>query len=149
MRQTVFKQAAANSHQSCLTLCTPIDGSPPGSHPWDSPGKNPGVDCHFLLQCMKVKCESKVAQSCLTLHDPMDCSLPGSSVHGISQAIVLEWVAIAFSIQQATLAYFPIMDMKIVLFPPKYSKISRIVHIFLFLLGYPWIKLGSFPVFTI
>ena len=53
--------------------------------PWDSPGKNTGVDCHFLLQCMKVKSESEVAQSCLTLSDPMDCSLPGSSVHGFSR----------------------------------------------------------------
>ena len=50
--------------------------------PWDSPGKNTGVGCHFLLQCMKVKSESEVTQSCPTLHDPMDCSLPGSSVHG-------------------------------------------------------------------
>ena len=93
--------AAAKSHQSCPTLCHPIDGSPPGSHPWDSPGKNTGVGCHFLLQCMKVKSESEVAQSRLTLHDPMDCSLPGSSVHGISQARVLEWVATAFSLMNA------------------------------------------------
>ena len=64
--------------------------------PWDSPGKNTGGGCHFLLQCMKVKSESKVAQSCLTLSDPMNCSLPGSSVHGIFQARVLEWGAIAF-----------------------------------------------------
>ena len=64
---------------------------------WDSPGKNTGVGCHFLLQCMKVKSESEIAQSCLTLHDPTDCSLPGSSVHGIFQARVLEWGAIAFS----------------------------------------------------
>ena len=64
--------------------------------PWDSPGKNTGVGCHFLLQCMKVKSESEVAQSCLTLLDPMDCSPPGFSVHGIFQARVLEWVAIAF-----------------------------------------------------
>ena len=89
--------AAAKSHQSCPTLCDPIDGSPPGSHPWDSPGKNTGVGCHFLLQCMKVKSESEVAQSCLTLHDPMDCSPPGSPVHRILQARVLEWGAIAFS----------------------------------------------------
>ena len=68
-------------------------------HPWDSPGKNTGVGCHFLLQCMKVKSESEVAQSCPTLSDPMDCSLPGSSVHGIFQARVLEWGAIAFSKQ--------------------------------------------------
>ena len=65
--------------------------------PWDSPGKNTGVRCHFLLQCMKVKSESEVAQSCPTLSDPMDCSLPGSSAHGIFQARVLEWGAIAFS----------------------------------------------------
>ena len=66
-------------------------------HPWDSPGKNTGVGCHFLLQCMKVKSESEVAQSCLTLSDPIDCSPPGSSVRGIFQARVLEWGAIAFS----------------------------------------------------
>ena len=65
--------------------------------PWDSPGKNTGVGCHFLLQCMKVKSESEVAQSCPTLSDPMDYRPPGSSVHGIFQARVLEWVAIAFS----------------------------------------------------
>ena len=61
------------------------------SRPWDSPGKNTGVGCHFLLQCMKVKSESEAAQSCPTLCDPMDCSLPGSSIHGIFQATVLEW----------------------------------------------------------
>ena len=66
-------------------------------HPWDSPGKNTGVGCHFLLQCMKVKSESEVAQSCPTLCDPMDCSLPGSSIHGIFQARVLDWGAIVFS----------------------------------------------------
>ena len=64
---------------------------------WDSPGKNTGVSCHFLLQCMKVKSESEVTQSCLTLRNPMDCSPPGSSVHGIFQARVLEWVASTFS----------------------------------------------------
>ena len=58
-------------------------------HPWDSPGENTRVGCHFLLQCMNVKSESEVAQSCLTLSDPMDCSLPGSSIHGIFQARVL------------------------------------------------------------
>ena len=67
-------------------------------HPWDSPGKNTGVGCHFLLQCMKVKSESEVTQSCPTIRNPMDCSLPGSSVHGIFQARILEWGAIAFSI---------------------------------------------------
>ena len=65
--------------------------------PWDSPGKNTGVGCHFPLQCMKVKSESEVAQSCPTLSDPMDWSLPGSCIHGILQARVLEWGAIAFS----------------------------------------------------
>ena len=89
--------AAAKSLQSCLTLCYPMDGSPPGSRPLDSPGKNTGVSCHFC-QCMKVKSESEVAQSCLTLSDPMDCSTPGSSIHGILQARVLEWGAIAFSV---------------------------------------------------
>ena len=67
--------------------------------PWDSPGKNTGVDCHFLLQCMKVKSDSEVTQSCLTLHNLMECSLPvGSSVHGIFQTRVLEWGVITFSI---------------------------------------------------
>ena len=66
-------------------------------HPWDSLGKNIGVGCHFLLQCMKVKSENEVAQSCPTLSDPMDCSLPGSSIHRIFQARVLEWGAVAFS----------------------------------------------------
>ena len=69
-------------------------------HPWDSPGRNTGVGCHFLLQCMKVKSKSKVAQSCLTLCNPMDCSLQGSSIHGIFQARVLKWVAISFSIKK-------------------------------------------------
>ena len=68
--------------------------------PWDSSGKNTGVGCHFLLQ---VKSESEVTQSCLTLRDPMDCSLPGCSIHGIFQARVLEWGAIAFSIMRQTI----------------------------------------------
>ena len=75
-------------------------------HPWDSPGKNTGVGCHFLLQRMKVKSESEVAQSCSTFSDPRDCSLPGSSVHGIFQARVLEWGAIAFSVNYPTLDLF-------------------------------------------
>ena len=65
--------------------------------PWGSPGKNTGVCCHFLLQCMNVKSEREVAQLCPTLRDPIDRSLPDSSVHGIFQARVLEWDAIAFS----------------------------------------------------
>ena len=86
--------AAAKLLQSCLTLCDPIDSSP---RPWDSPGKNTGVGCHFLLQCMKVKSESEVAQLSPTLCDPIDSSPLGFSVHGIFQARVLEWGAIAFS----------------------------------------------------
>ena len=74
--------------------------------PWDSPGKNTGVGCHFL-QCMKVKSESEVAQSCPTLSDPLDCSPPGSSIHGIFQARVLDWVAISFSM---LLDYFSILS---------------------------------------
>ena len=94
--------AAAKSLQSCLTLCDPIRRQPTRlPRPWDSPGKNTGVDCHFLLQCVKVKGESEVAQSCPTLSNPMDCSPPSSSVHGIFQARVLEWGAIAFSDEEA------------------------------------------------
>ena len=78
--------------------------------PWDSPGKNTGVGCHFLLQCMKVKSESEVAQSCPTLSNPVDCSLPGSSVHGILQARVLEWAAIAFSAFDARKRYLLFVD---------------------------------------
>ena len=88
--------------------------------PWDSPGKNTGVGCHFLLQCMKVKGESEVTQSCPTLSDPMDCSLPGSSIHGIFQARVLEWVAIAFS-------YYVLTPL---LFQNKKKKIQAIYNIY-------------------
>ena len=89
--------AAAKSLQACLTLCGLRRQPTMLPRPWDSPGKNTGVACHFLLQCRKVKSESEVAQLCPTLSDPMDCSPPGSSVHGIFQARVLEWAAIAFS----------------------------------------------------
>ena len=85
------------SLSSVLLLATPWTAAhqvPPST---DSPGKNTGVGCHSLLQCMKVKSESEVAQLCPTLSHPMDCSLPDSSVHGIFQARVLEWGAIAFS----------------------------------------------------
>ena len=88
---------AAKSLQSCLTLCDPIDSSPPGSPVPGILQARTRVGCHFLLQCVKVKSESEVTQSCPTLCDPMDCSPPGSSVHGIFQARVLEWGAIAFS----------------------------------------------------
>ena len=78
--------AAAKSLQSCET---PQSAAHQAPHPWDSPGKNTGVGCHFLLQCMKVKSESEVVQSCPTLNNPMEYSPPGSSVHGIFQARVL------------------------------------------------------------
>ena len=92
-----FSAAAAKSVQSCLTLCDPIDGSPPGS-------PVPGILQARTLEwvaisfSMKVKSESEVAQSCPTLSDPMDCSLLGSSVHGIFQARVLEQGAIAWNL---------------------------------------------------
>ena len=86
------------SRFSRVQLCvTPWTAGYQLLRPWDSPDKNTGVGCHFLLQCMKVESESEVTQSCLTLSDPMDCSLPGSSIYGIFQATVLEWGAIAFS----------------------------------------------------
>ena len=79
------------SRFSRVQLCNPIDGSPRLPRPWDSPDKNTGVGCHFLLQCRKVKSKSEVAQSCPTR----------SSVHGIFQVRVLEWGAIAFSEKEA------------------------------------------------
>ena len=82
-------------------------------HPWDSPGKNTGVGCHFLLQCMKVKSESEVIQLCPTPSEPMDCSPPGSSVHGICQARVLEWDATAFSGFTPTIMLFSVHYMKL------------------------------------
>ena len=88
------------SHFSRVRLCVTHRRQPTRlPRPWDSPGKNTGVGCHFLLQRMKVKSESEDTQSYLTLSDPMDCSLPGFSVHEIFQAKVLEWGAIAFSEQ--------------------------------------------------
>ena len=96
--QQRFKVIFEYSLQSYPTLCDHRWQPTRLPRPWDSPGKNTGVGCHFLLQCFKVKSESEVAQSCLTLSHPMDCSLPGSSIHGTFQARVLEWGAIAFSI---------------------------------------------------
>ena len=95
--QRLVAATAAKLLQSCPTLCYRRWQPTRLPRPWDSPGKNTGVGCHFLLQCMKVKSGSGVAQSCPTPSDPMDCSPPGSSIHGIFQARVLEWVAIAFS----------------------------------------------------
>ena len=97
--------------------------------PWDSPGNNTRVGCHFLLQCMKVKSESEVAQSCPTPSDPMDCSLPGSSAHGIFQARVLEWGAIAFSSElEYILPYLP-KDIT-----PGAVSNSALYHYFVFLI---------------
>ena len=86
--------------------------------PWDSPGKSTGVGCHFLLQCMKVKSESEVAQSCPTLSNPMDCSPPGSSIHGIFQARVLEWGAIAISVSLLAFLLSLTLSLTSSLFPP-------------------------------
>ena len=81
------------SHFSRVQPCvTPQTAAHQAPRPWDSPGKDTGVDCHFLLQCMKVQSESEVAQSCPTLSNPMDCSLPGSSVHGISHSINIKFI---------------------------------------------------------
>ena len=98
--------AAAKSLQLCPTLCDPIDGSPPGSPSLGFSRQEHWGGCHFLLQCMKVKSESEAGQSCPTLRDPMDCSPPGSSTHGIFQARVLEWGAIAFSLNHLGYHYF-------------------------------------------
>ena len=96
--------------------------------PWDSPGKNAGVGCHFLFPCMKVKSESEVAQSCLTPIDPMDCSLPGSSVHGIFQAKVLEWGAMAelSSSQTYIFTIWPFSEMFADFCSSSYSIISHL-----------------------
>ena len=95
MEPAAAAAAAAKSHQSCLTLCDPTNGSPPRLLcPWDSPDKTTGVGCHFPLQYM----HAKLLQSCPTLCDPMDSSPPSSPVHGILQARILEWTAISFSI---------------------------------------------------
>ena len=100
------------SHFSHVQLCAPHRRQPTGlPRPWDPPGKNTGVGWHFLLQCRKVKSESEVAESCPTFSDPMDCGPPGSSIHGIFQARVLEWGAIAFSVPN------PIYIQILVLFP--------------------------------
>ena len=112
--------------------------------PWDSPGKNTGVGCHFLLQCMKVKSESEVTQSCPTLSDPMDCSLPGSSAHGIFQARVLEWVAIAFSnmLSGLVITFLPrskrlliswLQSPSAVILEPPQNKVWHCFHIY-----FPW-----------
>ena len=97
--------------------------------PWDSPGNNTGVGCHFLLQCMKVKSESEVVQSCPTLSDPMNCSLPGSSVHGIFQARVLEWGAIAFSDENEYMCTNVLMHIHTYIFTPIVYLFPRAVYV--------------------
>ena len=108
--------------------------------PWDSPGKNTGVGCHFLLQCMKVKSESEFVQLCPTLCDPMDCSLPGSSVHGIFQARVLEWGAIAFSTDACETLPMDLIGMKGVCREVirEGLKLTRVDHEFFLLVTRPW-----------
>ena len=96
--------------------------------PWDSPGKNTGVGCHFLLQCMKVKNESEVAQSCPTLSNPMDCSPAGSSIHGIFQARVLEWGAIAFSYTNVNFVTFQ-REIQYVMLNYRYLLIQRTLEL--------------------
>ena len=95
--------------------------------PGDSPGKNTGVGCHFLLQCMKVKSESEVAQLCPTLSDPMDCSTPGSSIHGMFQARVLEWVTSAFSNTTLGYHYFEFYLYRLVL-PVSELHINKLIQ---------------------
>ena len=105
----LFFSAKLLSHFSRVRLCaTPQTTAHQAPRPWDSPGKNTGVGCHFLLQCMKVKSESEFIQLCSTLCDSMDCSLPGSSIHGILQARVLEWGAIAFYFTQNSVSEIPL-----------------------------------------
>ena len=94
----IIKRLLLLSHISRVRLCvTPLTAAHQAPCPWDSPGKNTGVGCHFLLQCVKVQSENEVALSCPTLSDTLDCSPPGSSIRGNFQARVLEWVASAFS----------------------------------------------------
>ena len=113
--------------------------------PWDSPGKNTGVGCHFLLQCMKVKRESEVAQSCLTLSDPMDCSPPGPSVHGIFQARVLEWGTIAFSARSIYVAANGIISFFLM---AEYYSITYVYSIFFIRFSFSG-HLGCFRVLAV
>ena len=114
------------------------------SRPWDSPGKNTGVGCHFLLQCIKVKSESEVTESCPTLSDSMNCSLPGSSVHGIFQARVLEWGAIAFSMKRCYIYCFCFFTFQN--FPSiSASFVEPIIPLKLLIPGLPTISLLIYP----
>ena len=114
------------SHFSRIWLCvTPWTAA---HHPWDSPGKNTAVGCHFLLQCRKVKSESEVTQLCPTLRDTMDCSLPGSSIHGIFQARVLEWIAISFVLVVQTLWIINFIPMSETLKCQKMNVLESLKH---------------------
>ena len=113
----MFTVAAAKSLQSCPTL-QPHRRQPTRlPRPWDPPGKNSGVGCHFLLQCMKVKSESEVTQLCPTLKDAMDCSPPGSSVHGFSRQEYWSGVPLP----SPYLQWFSIEDHSVFLFPHPHS----------------------------
>ena len=112
--------------------------------PWDFSGKNTGVGCHFLFQCMKVESESEVAQSCPTLRDPMVCSLPDSSIHEIFQARILEWGAIALcSIFFFTTLILPVHKHDIFLHPFVSSLIS-FISILYFSVHRSFVSLGKF-----
>ena len=116
------------SHFSCFQLGATHRRQPTRlPRPWDSPGKNTGVGCHFLLQCMKVKSESEDAQPYPTFSDPVDCSLPGSSIHEIFQAKVLEWGAIAFSERSL---YLSLNSNCIIFFLENISKIRLSVSVY-------------------
>ena len=116
---------AANSLQSCPTLCNAINDNPPGSLSLGFSRQNIGMGCHFLLQCMKVKSESEVIQSCPTSSDPMDCSLPGSSAHGNFQGRALESGAIAFSLASTRWTFVgKVMSLLL-------NMLSRLIIIFL------------------
>ena len=105
--------------------------------PWDSPGKNTGVGCHFLLQWMEVKSESEVAQLCPTPSDPMDYSLPGSSIHGIFQARVLEWVAIASpDTEMSKIIITFLLDWLVKLFFPNTFLYCFLISVHIFLRAY-------------
>ena len=106
--------------------------------PWDSPGKNTGVGCRFLLQCMKVKSESEVAQSCPTLSDPMDCSLLGSSFHGIFQARILEWGVILEHLKSSLFTYFEICGLFKLRCAVKYKWNTRFRDFFIQKTGYEY-----------
>ena len=116
-------------------------------HPWDSPGKNTGVGCHCLLQCMKGKSEREVTQSCPTLSDSMDHSLPGSSIHGIFQARVLEWGAIARFIHCCIWARFPCFLWLNYIYTYICIYLIRVcMPLTLFLSSHPWTDTGCFHV---